>query len=102
MFSTSIIRSDDVSAHYFLDSPLKERHCVVKQVFKSYAQQMKGAAILEPISQRLPRHPGVTHYLIHLYDYPETAARGSKPRTATPRRAGRPTRSAHAVAYLYP
>jgi len=43
---------------------------------KTYAQQMKGAAILEPISQRLPRHPGVTHYLIHLYDYPETAAKG--------------------------
>jgi tetratricopeptide (TPR) repeat protein len=43
---------------------------------KTYAQQTKGAAILEPISQRLPRHPGVTHYLIHLYDYPETAAKG--------------------------
>jgi tetratricopeptide (TPR) repeat protein len=43
---------------------------------KTYAQQMKGAAILEPISQRLPRHPGVTHYLIHLYDYPETAVKG--------------------------
>jgi tetratricopeptide (TPR) repeat protein len=43
---------------------------------KTYAQQTKGAAILEPISQRLPRHPGVTHYLIHLYDYPATAAKG--------------------------
>jgi tetratricopeptide (TPR) repeat protein len=43
---------------------------------KTYAQQTKGAAILEPISRRLPRHPGVTHYLIHLYDYPETAAKG--------------------------
>ena len=43
---------------------------------KTYAQQMKGAAILEPISQRQPRHPGVTHYLIHLYDYPETAVKG--------------------------
>jgi Tfp pilus assembly protein PilF len=43
---------------------------------KTYVQQTKGAAILEPISQRLPRHPGVTHYLIHLYDYPETAAKG--------------------------
>jgi tetratricopeptide (TPR) repeat protein len=43
---------------------------------KSYAQQSKGAAILEPISQRLPRHPGVTHYLIHLYDYPQTAVKG--------------------------
>jgi tetratricopeptide (TPR) repeat protein len=43
---------------------------------KTYVQQMKGAALLEPISQRQPRHPGVTHYLIHLYDYPETAAKG--------------------------
>lgn len=43
---------------------------------KSYAQQSKGAALLEPISKRLPRHPGVTHYLIHLYDYPQTANKG--------------------------
>jgi Tfp pilus assembly protein PilF len=43
---------------------------------KSYAQQSKGAAILEPLSKRLPRHPGVTHYLIHLYDYPSTADKG--------------------------
>jgi tetratricopeptide (TPR) repeat protein len=43
---------------------------------KTYAQQSKGAAILEPISKRLPQHPGVTHYLIHLYDYPATAAKG--------------------------
>jgi tetratricopeptide (TPR) repeat protein len=43
---------------------------------KAYTQQIKGGAILEPISLRQPRHPGVTHYLIHLYDYPETAAKG--------------------------
>jgi hypothetical protein len=43
---------------------------------KTYAQQTKGAAILEPMSRRLPQHPGVTHYLIHLYDYPETAQKG--------------------------
>ena len=43
---------------------------------KTYAQQSKGAAILEPISTRLPQHPGVTHYLIHLYDYPATAEKG--------------------------
>jgi tetratricopeptide (TPR) repeat protein len=43
---------------------------------KTYAQQLKGAAILEPISQRLPQHPGVTHYLIHLYDYPALARKG--------------------------
>jgi tetratricopeptide (TPR) repeat protein len=43
---------------------------------KTYAQQSKGVAILEPISLRMPQHPGVTHYLIHLYDYPATAASG--------------------------
>jgi hypothetical protein len=43
---------------------------------KTYANQLKGAAILEAIFQRQPRHPGVAHYLIHLYDYPAIAAKG--------------------------
>jgi tetratricopeptide (TPR) repeat protein len=43
---------------------------------KTYASQLKGAAILEPISQRAPDHPGVAHYLIHLYDYPPIAEKG--------------------------
>src|SRR5580692_2931142 len=43
---------------------------------KTYVNQLKGAAILEPIWQRQPMHPGVAHYLIHLYDYPAIAARG--------------------------
>ncbi len=43
---------------------------------KTYANQLKGAAILEPIFKRQPRHPGVAHYLIHLYDYPEIAEKG--------------------------
>jgi len=43
---------------------------------KTYAQQLKGAAILEPIFKRQPQHPGVAHYLIHLYDYPAIADHG--------------------------
>jgi len=43
---------------------------------KTYANQLKGAAILEPIWQRQPLHPGVAHYLIHLYDYPPIAEKG--------------------------
>ena len=43
---------------------------------KTYANQLKGAAILEPIFKRQPRHPGVAHYLIHLYDYPAIAEQG--------------------------
>jgi Tfp pilus assembly protein PilF len=43
---------------------------------KTYANQLKGAAILEPIFHRQPRHPGLAHYLIHLYDTPALAERG--------------------------
>jgi len=43
---------------------------------KTYANQLKGAAILEPIFRRQPRHPGVAHYLIHLYDTPALAQHG--------------------------
>ena len=43
---------------------------------KTYANQLKGAAILDPIFRRQPRHPGVAHYLIHLYDTPALAGKG--------------------------
>jgi tetratricopeptide (TPR) repeat protein len=43
---------------------------------KTYANQLKGAAILEPIFKRQPQHPGVAHYLIHLYDTPALANQG--------------------------
>ncbi|HYZ64774.1 MAG TPA: hypothetical protein VE650_20150 [Acetobacteraceae bacterium] len=43
---------------------------------KTYANQLKGAAILEEIWVRQPEHPGIAHYLIHLYDSPAMASRG--------------------------
>jgi len=43
---------------------------------KTYVNQLKGAALLEPIFKRQPEHPGVAHYLIHLYDYPALAEKG--------------------------
>jgi hypothetical protein len=43
---------------------------------KTYASQLKAAAILEPLAQRRPQHPGVAHYLIHTYDYPALAQKG--------------------------
>ncbi|MGE0750701.1 MAG: hypothetical protein AB7K64_08945 [Variibacter sp.] len=43
---------------------------------KTYANQLKGAALLEPIFKRQPHHPGVAHYLIHLHDYPPIAEKG--------------------------
>ncbi len=43
---------------------------------KTYASQLKAAAILEQIFKRQPQHPGVAHYLIHTYDYPPIAEKG--------------------------
>jgi tetratricopeptide (TPR) repeat protein len=43
---------------------------------KTYSSQLKGAAILESIAVRQPLHPGIAHYLIHLYDYPPIASKG--------------------------
>jgi hypothetical protein len=43
---------------------------------KTYANQLKAAAILERIFQRQPQHPGAAHYLLHSYDYPPIAEKG--------------------------
>lgn len=43
---------------------------------KTFANQMKAAAILEPLFKKYPNHPGVAHYLIHTYDYAELAEKG--------------------------
>src|ERR1700731_4505513 len=42
---------------------------------KTYVNQRKAGAILEPIFVEQPEHPGVTHYIIHAYDYPPLADR---------------------------
>lgn len=43
---------------------------------KTYANQLKSAAILEKLLNLNPQHPGVAHYLIHAYDYPPLAEKG--------------------------
>ncbi len=43
---------------------------------KTYANQLKSAAILERLAQDQPEHPGIVHYLVHAYDYPAIAGRG--------------------------
>jgi len=40
---------------------------------KSYLNEKKAARILNRVLAREPQHPGVTHYLIHSYDYPALA-----------------------------
>ena len=45
---------------------------------KTYAQQLKAAAILEKLWAAQPDHPGFPHYLIHAYDHPPLAPRALK------------------------
>ena len=40
---------------------------------KTYAKEKEAAQILNRVLKREPQHPGVTHYLIHSYDYPALA-----------------------------
>jgi hypothetical protein len=40
---------------------------------KTYANQLKAAAILEKLYPEEPNHPGITHYIIHSYDVPALA-----------------------------
>ncbi|MEA2962794.1 MAG: hypothetical protein QOI46_2892, partial [Alphaproteobacteria bacterium] len=44
---------------------------------KTYARQLKAADILEKLEPKYPNHPGIPHYIIHSYDYPELAMRGA-------------------------
>jgi tetratricopeptide (TPR) repeat protein len=40
------------------------------------SKQLEAAAILEKLWKQNANHPGVVHYLIHCYDYPQFAQRG--------------------------
>lgn len=40
---------------------------------KKYSQQLKAAAVLEPLFKEHPKHPGLAHYIIHAYDHPPLA-----------------------------
>jgi tetratricopeptide (TPR) repeat protein len=43
---------------------------------KTYAKPLKAAGILEALFKQMPDHPGVTHFLIHSYDFPPLADKG--------------------------
>lgn len=43
---------------------------------KTYKNQKKAGALLEKLFEERPNHPGIAHYIIHTYDYPELAKIG--------------------------
>jgi tetratricopeptide (TPR) repeat protein len=62
---------DDVEAKIFYALALNETFD-----HKSMEPLLQAIKILEPIDKKYPDHPGVTHYLIHSYDFPAIAQRG--------------------------
>ena len=64
---------DDAEAGIFYALALNE---AADPADKTYARQLKAADILERLEAKYPEHPGIPHYIIHSYDYPELAMRG--------------------------
>ena len=72
---------EELAGRYPKDDEAQINYAIILNVAassadKTYANQLKGAALLDPIFKRRPDHPGVAHYLIHLYDYPPIAEKG--------------------------
>ena len=62
---------DDVEAKIFWALALNETFD-----HKSMDPLVKAIQILEPLDRKYPDHPGITHYLIHSYDFAPIAQRG--------------------------
>jgi hypothetical protein len=63
---------DDVEARIFYGLALAQSALPTD---KTYANQLKAAAILEREFARQPEHPGLAHYIIHSLDVPPLAPR---------------------------
>jgi tetratricopeptide (TPR) repeat protein len=61
---------DDIEARMFYALAVNQTALLTD---KTNANQLKAGAILEPLFERYPEHPGVAHYIIHAYDVPALA-----------------------------
>ncbi len=68
---------------------------------KSMDPLLKAIKILEPIDRKYPDHPGVTHYLIHSYDFPPIAKRGVAAANKYPKIAPSAPHAQHMPSHIY-
>ena len=64
---------DDYEAQVFYALALQ---AAASHADTTYADQLKSAAILEKLYDQNPQHPGVTHFIIHAYDFAPIAEKG--------------------------
>ena len=68
-----------LSSKYPNDVEAKVFHALaLNEIFdhKSMEPLLKAIAILTPLDKKYPDHPGITHYLIHSYDFAPIAQKG--------------------------
>jgi hypothetical protein len=68
-----------LAAKYPNDPEAKIFHALaLNEIFdhKNMEPLLKAIAILEPLDKKYPDHPGITHYLIHSYDFAPIAKKG--------------------------
>jgi tetratricopeptide (TPR) repeat protein len=68
-----------LSKKYPNDVEAKVFHALsLNEIFdhKDMAPLLKAISILEPLDKKYPEHPGITHYLIHSYDFAPLARKG--------------------------
>jgi tetratricopeptide (TPR) repeat protein len=72
---------EKMAAHYPDDFEVQAYYALTLQASAkksdlTYSNQIKSAGMLEKLFEQNPQHPGVTHYLIHAYDFPPMADQG--------------------------
>ena len=89
---------DDAEAGIFYALALNE---AADPADKTYVRQLKAAAILEKLEAKYPDHPGIPHYIIHSYDYPELAMLGVLAASRCARLAASAPHALHMPSHIY-
>jgi hypothetical protein len=89
---------DDVEAAILYALALNE---AADPADKTYVKQLKAATILERLETKYPDHPGIPHYIIHSYDYPELAMRGVFAASRCARLAASAPHALHMPSHIY-
>ncbi len=89
---------DDIEAAIFHALTL---YIAASKTDRTFANQRKCGAILEPIFEKLPNHPGAPHYIIHCYDNPVLAEQGLKAARAYARIAPASAHANHMPSHIF-
>ncbi len=73
----------------------------IKEGTKGFEKQAVAAKLFEGVYAKNPQHPGVLHYLIHLYDDPEHAVDGLKAARAYAKAAAAVPHAQHMPSHIF-